>query len=346
MDRVQKKEDHAPCWDNPSPVGKNSQSQSPSGSAVDHDTSIQNRYLNPSHLNLLTSFGLSVEDLEELSQYPDNQLTPENIPLLLQNIRKSKLAPKGPALPAKCTEKETVPSADGRGPTVTKKVIDYGHKSKYGYNEAPKEAMASFKAAEEGRKGFQTQQPTSVPATASSSISNPKNPAKELIRKAESQASEPNLQAFPPGDPAKKVPLSPAAVPLAMPPGGPPISQPVMPPVIRPILMPAVTQRPSPFAPEFLSRHGRYEHAPRADPPNRPCKAPDSRKSFQKEARDPIKSPFGVVKASWLPDFSQTDKQKETPTVSQTYDYYAVTPKIFPHICSLCDADCLDKEVS
>ncbi|XP_015261562.1 PREDICTED: zinc finger protein 638-like [Gekko japonicus] len=352
MDQEQNEEDHVSRWDNPSPVERNSQKQSPSEKAVDHNTSTESHSAKLSHLKqLLTRFGLSVDDLKKLSQYPDDQLTPENMPVLLQAIRTSKLASKAPTFPSKSTEKETVSRADGSGPTVQKKVIDYGHKSKYGYNEGPVEVKASSTATDESVKGFQTQEPASVPAAASSLISNPKNLTTELIQPAGSPASTPNCQASPLVNPAQKVPLAelgiPATVPPVRPPPVAPVPQAVRHPATPPLLSPAVNQ-PS-FVPELmelLRRHERSEHTRRADPPNRLCQTMAGQRSLWKEAEEPFKSPFGVVKASWLPDFSPTEKQKgkKLPTSPQMCDYYAVTPRIFPHTCSLCNEDCIDKK--
>ncbi|XP_032541331.1 zinc finger protein 638 [Chiroxiphia lanceolata] len=61
-------------------------------------------------------------------------------------------------------------------------------------------------------------------------------------------------------------------------------------------------------------------------------------KGFHSEG--PIKSPFGVVKASWLPVFSDSQKSKRLPTPSMMNDYYATSPRIFPHLCSLCNLEC------
>ncbi|KAL8206474.1 UNVERIFIED_CONTAM: hypothetical protein K2H54_004737 [Gekko kuhli] len=352
MDQEQKEEGHASRSDNPFPSERNSQRQPPSGKAVDRNTSSESHSLKVSQLkHILTTFGLSVDDLKKLSQYPDDQLTPENMPVLLQAIQKSKQAPKVPTLPSKSTEKETISSADGSGPTVKKNVIDYGHKSKYGYSEGPVEANASPTATVESTKGFRTQQPASVPAAVSGLISNPKNLTKELMRQVGYQAGTPSLQASPGENPAKKVPLAErptcAAVPPVMPPAVPPVPQAVTRPVTLPIVSPAVNQ--SSFVHELmelLRRHGRSEHTARADPPNRPCQAVAAQKSFRKEAGEPFRSPFGMVKASWLPDLSQTEKQKEEklPTSLQMCDYYSVTPRIFPRTCSLCNEDCMDKK--
>lgn len=45
------------------------------------------RYTSESASSILASFGLSNEDLELLSHYPDDQLTPDNLPFILRDIR-------------------------------------------------------------------------------------------------------------------------------------------------------------------------------------------------------------------------------------------------------------------
>ncbi|XP_054845757.1 uncharacterized protein LOC129336593 [Eublepharis macularius] len=90
----------------------------------------------------------------------------------------------------------------------------------------------------------------------------------------------------------------------------------------------------------------KFPQASRSDPPNRPHWTTDGQNYVRKEYKDHFESPFGVVKASWLPVFSHTElqKTKKLPTPSQMNDYHAMTPRIFPHLCSLCHEDCKDKK--
>ncbi|XP_017565335.1 zinc finger protein 638 isoform X1 [Pygocentrus nattereri] len=87
------------------------------------------RYTSESASSILASFGLSSEDLELLSHYPDDQLTPDNLPFILRDIRMRKA-------------KRTVPDPDMRASsdilvseTRQSKVIDYGHSRKFGFPE-------------------------------------------------------------------------------------------------------------------------------------------------------------------------------------------------------------------
>ncbi|KAF7652324.1 hypothetical protein LDENG_00098160 [Lucifuga dentata] len=122
----------APVTDSPSPQAQHSCGSGNSGGADESAGSI------------LASFGLSNEDLEVLSHYPDDQLTPDTLPFILRDIQITKsttqknvsstssssfsLPPSHSAQPARSHSPE-VPSLF----TVTQttgKVIDYGHASR------------------------------------------------------------------------------------------------------------------------------------------------------------------------------------------------------------------------
>ncbi|XP_036407663.1 zinc finger protein 638 [Megalops cyprinoides] len=85
------------------------------------------RYTSESASSILASFGLSNEDLELLSHYPDEQLTPDNLPFILRDIRVRK--------ESKRTLSEMEPPRASPGEPRPSKVIDYGHSSKFGYSE-------------------------------------------------------------------------------------------------------------------------------------------------------------------------------------------------------------------
>uniref|UniRef100_A0A8C5QB81 RRM domain-containing protein n=1 Tax=Leptobrachium leishanense TaxID=445787 RepID=A0A8C5QB81_9ANUR len=51
--------------------------------------------------------------------------------------------------------------------------------------------------------------------------------------------------------------------------------------------------------------------------------------------------PPSGVSGSWTPSLAQADIQKNrNPTPSMMNDYYASSPRLFPHICSLCSIEC------
>nr|XP_054603345.1 zinc finger protein 638 isoform X1 [Nothobranchius furzeri] len=109
-------------------------------------------YTSESASNILLQFGLEKEDLEQLICYPENQVTPENLPFILRQIRMNKDKrtstvdkPKPYSEPQPITTvseiKEITPTSsigtalnqDEIPSLVLKpsKVIDYGHTGKY-----------------------------------------------------------------------------------------------------------------------------------------------------------------------------------------------------------------------
>ncbi|KAJ7426303.1 zinc finger protein 638-like [Willisornis vidua] len=166
--------------------------------------------------------------------------------------------------------------------------------------------------------------------------------------------------ALPVGPPASQapavLPVLPPMLPALLP---SPLAQPLLPPVMPPLAQPPVSQHvlpplpAPPFSAGLLAAISHHQHQhqhqhqhKQRDPgpgPGAPGPGPGARatpKSFH--ADGPIKSPFGVVKASWLPVFPAADgqKSKRLPTPSMMNDYYATSPRIFPHLCSLCNLEC------
>ncbi|XP_043953154.1 uncharacterized protein LOC122820052 isoform X2 [Gambusia affinis] len=111
---------------------------------------IRPKYTSESASNILLHFGLEKEDLEHLISYPEDQITPENLPFILRQIKhdkEKKAATAAQSKPYSATqpirsmgEKDKyLPSirtgfnSDQISSTVLKpsKVIDYGHTGKY-----------------------------------------------------------------------------------------------------------------------------------------------------------------------------------------------------------------------
>ncbi|XP_043368792.1 zinc finger protein 638 isoform X13 [Dermochelys coriacea] len=387
LQEEQKEKVRTSRWDNnPCPTGNTSRKHPASTRITEQNTNVQSRYTTESASSILASFGLSNEDLEELSRYPDDQLTPENMPLILRDIRMRKMGHQLPNLHSQSREKETVGGTGGS--TVKSKVIDYGHTSRYGYTEDPLEVHVynPEEPAEENRKEFQPQQTISVPP--SNVTCNPMFPVEELMKQMGFHSDSSNTQSFFPVDAAGKVPglcMTPTGLPMVkpmsqpgmpplmppmsqtgMPPLMPPLSQPGMPPMMPPVMPPmpqsvmtpivqqSLTQPPMaqpvmppishpPFSAELLAavrHHERIQHESGTNQSN--AQIGSGQKNFQTQVEAPIKSPFGIVKASWLPVFSQAaaQKVKRLPTPSMMNDYYATSPRIFPHMCSLCNMEC------
>ncbi|NXJ96851.1 ZN638 protein, partial [Corythaixoides concolor] len=350
----------------------------------EQNSNAQNRYTPESASSILASFGLSNEDLEELSRYPDDQLTPENMPLILREIRSRKMSHSLPSLHSQSRAEEAVGGAGGAA--VKSKVIDYGHASKYGYTEDPlevhtynPEALSEEPlearvynpeaASGENREDFQREQNASMGVPPSGVACNPVFPVEDLIKPTGFQNDSSNAQPFFPTESTAKVsglcatpsglpvvkpvsqPAMPPVVPPMMPPMMPPMAQPMMLPVMPPLVQQPVTQHvmppmaQPPFSAELLaaiSRHERMQQESGTSQSNAQSGSGAGQKPFQTQSEGPIKSPFGIVKASWLPAFLQSDAQKvkRLPTPSMMNDYYATSPRIFPHMCSLCNVEC------
>ncbi|NXH12445.1 ZN638 protein, partial [Bucco capensis] len=361
--------------------------QKPPASAQisEQNSSAQNRYTPESASSILASFGLSNEDLEELSRYPDDQLTPENMPLILREIHSRKMGHSLPALHAPSRGEE--PMGGTSGAAVKSKVIDYGHASKYGYTEDPLEVHPFNPKAlpeeplearvcnpeapsGENREDFQQEQNVSMSVPPSSVICNPVFPVEELIKPSGFQNDSSNPRPFFPAEAPGKVPaicVTPAGLPglkpisqpailpimppMMPPPIMPPLAQPMMPPVMPPLVQQSMPQHVMPpvsqpsFPAEFtaITQRERTQHVESGTSQSgSQSSSGGGQKPFRPPAEEPFRSPFGIVKASWLPVFPQSDSQKikRLPTPSMMNDYYATSPRIFPHMCSLCNIEC------
>ncbi|KAG7485982.1 hypothetical protein JOB18_022373 [Solea senegalensis] len=132
--------------DSPSPQGQHRQGVRSGGGGGDGHV----LYTPESAGSILASFGLSNEDLEVLSHYPDDQLTPDTLPLILRDIQINKSGKPKPVASSSSSQfsrsihdmplpPRSSPVAHSRSPdvpsllTVTQtagKVIDYGHASR------------------------------------------------------------------------------------------------------------------------------------------------------------------------------------------------------------------------
>ncbi|XP_022359955.1 zinc finger protein 638 isoform X5 [Enhydra lutris kenyoni] len=303
---------------------------------------VQSRYTKESASSILASFGLSNEDLEELSRYPDEQLTPENMPLILRDIRMRKMGRRLPNLPSQSRNKEMLGNE-----AVSSNVIDYGHASKYGYTEDPLEVRIYDPEipTDEVKNEFRSQSiSASVPTP--NVICNSMFPVEDVFRQMDFPGESSNNQSFFPVESGTKMSglhisggqsvLEPVKSVSQS------ISQTVNQTMNQSLIPPPMNQQP--FSSELISAVSQQERIPHEPVINSSSVhgSGGSKKNYQSEADIPIQSPFGIVKASWLPKFSHADaqKMKRLPTPSMMNDYYAASPRIFPHLCSLCNVEC------
>ncbi|KAG8518692.1 Zinc finger protein 638, partial [Galemys pyrenaicus] len=301
---------------------------------------VQSRYTKESASSILASFGLSNEDLEELSRYPDEQLTPENMPLILRDIRMRKMGRRLPNLPSQSRNKETLGSE-----AVSSNVIDYGHASKYGYTEDPLEVRIYDPEipTDEVKNEFRSQQSISASVPAPNVICNSMFPVEDVFRPLDFPSETSNNQSFFPVESGTKM----SGLHIS---GGQSVLEPVKPvnqsvnqTMNQSLIPPSMNQQP--FSSELISavsQQERIPHEPVINSSNVHGPSGGSKKNYQSETDIPIQSPFGIVKASWLPKFSHASaqKMKRLPTPSMMNDYYAASPRIFPHLCSLCNVEC------
>uniref|UniRef100_A0A8W4FP22 Zinc finger protein 638 n=1 Tax=Sus scrofa TaxID=9823 RepID=A0A8W4FP22_PIG len=304
---------------------------------------VQSRYTKESASSILASFGLSNEDLEELSRYPDEQLTPENMPLILRDIRMRKMGRRLPNLPSQSRNKETLGSE-----AVSSNVIDYGHASKYGYTEDPLEVRIYDPEipTDEVKNEFRSQPSISASVPTPNVICNSMFPIEDVFRQMDFPSESSSNQSFFPVESGTKM----SGLHIS---GGQSVLEPVKPvsqsisqtvnqTMNQSLIPPSMNQQP--FSSELISAVSQQERIPH-EPVINSSNVHGSgggKKSYQSEADIPIQSPFGIVKASWLPKFSHADaqKMKRLPTPSMMNDYYAASPRIFPHLCSLCNVEC------
>ncbi|XP_036190073.1 zinc finger protein 638 isoform X12 [Myotis myotis] len=341
----QKKEKpHGSRWDDESQIPASvAVKQSPITQVTEQSPKVQSRYTKESASSILASFGLSNEDLEELSRYPDEQLTPENMPLILRDIRMRKMGRRLPNLPSQSRNKETLGSE-----AVSSNVIDYGHASKYGYTEDPLEARIYDPEipTDEVKNDFRSQQSISASVPAPNVICNSMFPVEDVFRQMDFPGESSNNQSFFPVESGTKMPglhitgRQPVLEPVKC--VSQSISQTVNQAMSWSLIPPSMNQQP--FSSELIPAVSHQERIPREPVINssnvhRPG---GNKKNYQSEADIPIRSPFGIVKASWLPKLSHADvqKMKRLPTPSMMNDYYAASPRIFPHFCSLCNVEC------
>ncbi|XP_073867661.1 zinc finger protein 638 isoform X6 [Macaca fascicularis] len=336
---------HGSRWDDEPHISASvAVKQSSVTQVTEQSPKVQSRYTKESASSILASFGLSNEDLEELSRYPDEQLTPENMPLILRDIRMRKMGRRLPNLPSQSRNKETLGSE-----AVSSNVIDYGHASKYGYTEDPLEVRIYDPEipTDEVENEFQSQQNISASVPNPNVICNSMFPVEDVFRQMDFPGESSNNRSFFPVESGAKM----SGLRIS---GGQSVLEPiksvnqsinqtVSQTMSQSLIPPSMNQQP--FSSELISavsQQERIPHEPVINSSNVHVGSRGSKKNYQSQADVPIRSPFGIVKASWLPKFSHADaqKMKRLPTPSMMNDYYAASPRIFPHLCSLCNVEC------
>uniref|UniRef100_A0A665TPZ5 Matrin-type domain-containing protein n=1 Tax=Echeneis naucrates TaxID=173247 RepID=A0A665TPZ5_ECHNA len=149
------------------------------------------KYTSESAANILLHFGLEKEDLEHLISYPEDQITPANLPFILRQIRIQKAKRATSAVQSKpypepqptrsVTERDMLNSSAGAvlsqeeiSSAVLKpsKVIDYGHTGKYsvvddiGRSSGSRMLVNTYSSDSHSQKPPQKMNPTEVKSSA------------------------------------------------------------------------------------------------------------------------------------------------------------------------------------
>lgn len=285
-------------------------SAAPSGAGGGVDG--QSLYTPESAGSILASFGLSNEDLEVLSHYPDDQLTPDTLPFILRDIQINKTgSQKTVASSSSSSFSRSIrdiplptshPSSLARSQspevpsllTVTQtagKVIDYGHASRANDDSNTRK---TFK-----REPLSSERTVKMYPSSSSSSSATKVDKTER-RQAHLEHTEPSKH----GD--------------------------------RDYRRTSSDHRKSSRSPgrEFPSKARNLDRDYRRD-------RPKPRPSSETRSEDSLRQ-----SPSSSSDSKPISISKKIPTPTMISDFSAVSPKVYPHTCSLCHTQCDQEKVS
>nr|XP_046255786.1 zinc finger protein 638-like isoform X2 [Scatophagus argus] len=288
-----------PVSDSPSP-----QARHPHGAGGDG----QGLYTPESAGSILASFGLSNEDLEVLSHYPDDQLTPDTLPFILRDIQINKSGSQKTVastsassfsrtirempLPPSCSS----PLSRSRSPevpsllTVTQtagKVIDYGHASR---TKDENNTRETFK-----REQLSSERTVKIFPTSPSSSSAPKadKPERRQVRLEQIESSKHGDRDY---------------------------------------------RRTS-------SDHRKSNRSPgREFPPS--VKSRNLDRDYRHEGPKPKPSPETTNETSSRRSLSSSSgskprsSSKKLPTPAMISDFLGASSKVYPHTCSLCHIQC------
>lgn len=271
--------------------------------------------------SILASFGLSNEDLEVLSHYPDDQLTPDTLPFILRDIQVNKtstqkMPPTAPAppppppsfshnipdlqrphsrlSPLPSSQPSDVPSLLSITQTAGK-VIDYGHASRAKKENNTRETFKREPLpGERSVKMYGTSPPPPQNVSRGDKIERHQLP---LARTDTSKHGDCDYRRG--NDDHRKRHRSP----------------------------------PREFSPS--SKHRNIDRDYRREAP-KPRISPDTESDTS--SRRSLSSSSGSKQAS--------SSSKKLPSATKIRDFSAVLPKGYPHTCSLCHIDCNEEKVS
>ncbi|XP_068582772.1 zinc finger protein 638-like isoform X1 [Cebidichthys violaceus] len=293
----------APVNDSPSPLARHLHAGGSGGSGDG-----QALYTPESAGSILASFGLSNEDLEVLSHYPDDQLTPDTLPFILRDIQINKSGNQKTVASTSSSSlsrsihdmplplSQSSPLTRSRSPevpsllTVTQtagKVIDYGHASRAKDETSTRETFQ--------RERLSTERTVKMYPSSSSSSSAPKleKAERRQVRLEHSDSSKHGDRDY---------------------------------------------RRMS-------SDHRKSSRSPGRDfPPS--SKSRNLDRDYRRDGPKPRPPSEAKSEASSRRSLSSSSgsrphsSSKKLPTPTMISDFSAVSPKVYPHTCSLCHTLC------
>ena len=336
----------------------------------------QARFTCESAMDILKRFNLQEEDLEALCAYPEDQLSPANLPYLLRDIHKKKANRLSAASPSsmvhqaqgsQCAPETTAgPGADVKcavqAPSAFQqpsKVIEYGHTSKYtvGIRDGGHHSIGVRPRSliESGLMGSSTSQSRET-------LQKDLAPAKHGCRHNTSQRSttlSPSVYSPLPRTAAHSIQTADIC----------PKKEPVKLPVAKraaPKSVPKSTshkptpgtgsssQRPAPGTGTTSQRPAHVAELTSPNPAqgagtNSPRPATGTRTTSHKAAPGvgtTILRPTPASHVSIQRPPPVKPAGKRMPPAALISDYMGVNPELFPHTCSLCNKPCVGKKVS
>ncbi|XP_028329745.1 uncharacterized protein LOC114480105 isoform X2 [Gouania willdenowi] len=328
----------------------------------------QCKYTSELASNILLHFGLEKEDLEQLISYPEDQITPQNLPFILRQIRQQKTTnPVSAVQTVPYPESKTTTSVSDtdfrghmkeashqdyrpRGILKTSKVIDYGHVSQLSAGPGEEVGMASEAHSDgsstllmdsSGREAKEMSISLLIsPRDQESSVPGLVSPFSFKITSKSLPTKNPPKEFSPP----PKQFLQMVKVPFTKPKTD--TDSRILPGVSKSLSLkdpepsqlksskPRLSDTPSPSV--ASGRLGVVLYDSLKDPLKQVSKVPEP-----KQQQPPVQQKEKKQQpATQRSPTSQVDTSRSVPTPNQMYDYAAITPGMYPHSCSLCDKEC------
>ncbi|XP_033017001.1 uncharacterized protein LOC117053409 isoform X2 [Lacerta agilis] len=306
-------------WENgPLPPGNCSSDQTASGNATGNASDIQRYYTEEGAARILSNFGLSTKDLEEFGHYSDEQLKPENMAMILRDIVERK---KARQLPTSSQGKEEETSGGhGGSDSLMKRPLVPSAAQPATTPAASVLPQSSVSPSLSMMNDYHAVSPTVLPHLCTLCQIECANMTEWNLHVGTTAHSEKcdQLRQQHEGDKKEKhipMPCSTTSNPNA-----------------------SQHSVPGHALSQTRSRSKKRKRKSRAS--KRPCSPSLSSEMSSSQKGKLGTSTTSPASSAEPPNKSDAQKLKGLPTLSMMRDYYAASPRIFPHVCSLCNIKC------